>query len=260
MQTLFCLLLLSVTGSYACVYSQSYWLSNASHPWPTNVYPLNQPLCGLSWHTLMHLNTSQVKDSRSTYWLLAFHQLCTAVLNLQTKQEASSSSPLPSSVTLSTRFIFDSMQRQCRNMSGWVQESQRDEIIAAHLSRIIQFNHAGQPCDPMSVLPFSFTQQPQLFFLGYNESEQSEAKRQAEVINHIYKVQTILVIFCSLAVLIIVLLGIRVIMLKNMRREYSCCRDTVEVGFYNASGIDEDDFEVVGQESDSPRFSKEKEH
>lgn len=252
------ILLFFTAYTEACVYSQSHWLSNASEPWPTSLYPLNQPLCGISWYTLMHLNTSQVRETGSTYFLLAFHQLCTAVLNVDI---SSTSSSIPSDVSLSINVIYDSMQRYCTNMSGWVLESQKDNVLAGHLSRLIQFNHAGAPCDPISALPFSFTQSPQLFFLGYNETEQSEAKRQAEVIQHIYKVQTLLAVFSTMALFLIFIQIIYIVMLKNMRREYSCCKEYTEVGFYDVSGAD--DFVINGSgeecvELDSPRNHKEK--
>lgn len=245
-----------ITESEACVYSQSYWLGNVSEPWPSDVYPLNQAVCGLSWRTLMHLNTSQVRDSGATYWLLAFHQLCTAALNLHT-QEASSSA-VPSSVSLSINVIFDSMQRHCASMSAWVVENEQDTVLSTHLRRLIQFNHAGTPCDSTAALAFSFTQSPQLFFLGYNESEQNEAKRQAEVIHHVFKVQTILATFSGFAAFLVVpMLVIYIVMLKNTRREYSCCRDTTEVGYYDASGAD--DFNINDdQELDTIRHVKEK--
>lgn len=224
----------------ACVYSQSYWLSNASEPWPETEYPFNKPLCGVSWRTLMHLNTSQVKDAGATHWLLAFHQLCTAILNMQQQQP---SSIIPSSTVLSSLVILDSMERKCDNMSGWVLENAQDAVLSAHLRKLIEFNHAGEPCDPVSALPFSFTQSPQLFFLGYNETEQGEAKRQAELTQQFYKIQTILTVSSALSLSSVIALGIYCIMLRKRSRSYFCCREksdcSLEGESYSVSGIDD---------------------
>lgn len=236
---LYTILLVSIVStSQACVYSQSYWLSNASLPWPMDTAPLNQPLCGVTWQTLMYLNTSQVRESGSTQWLLAFHQLCTAALNLRTQQQ--SSSLIPSSVTLSVNAVYDSMERRCDNLSGWVAEQEQDTVLSAHLRTIMQYNHGGEACNPTNSLPFSFTQSPQLFFMGYNETEEEEASRQAEVMAHIYKIQGSMVVYSSLVTFFIIpALAIYIIILRNKRREYSWFMASEESTVYNVSGVDD---------------------
>lgn len=228
--------------------------------------PLNQLLCGVSWQTLMYLNTSQVRESGSTQWLLAFHQLCTAALNLRTQQ--SSSSVIPSGVTLAVNAVYDSMERRCGNLSGWVTEQAQDSVLSAHLRTIMQYNHGDEACNPTNSQPFSFTQSPQLFFMGYNETEEEEASRQAEVMAHIYKIQGSLVVYSSLATFFIIpALVIYIIMLRNKRREYSWFKATEENTVYNVSGVDEtitldteedDAHDSNDFEPSSPRLAKQK--
>ena len=261
MQVLASLLFLFTFTDAYCVYSQSHWLSSASEPWPVTT----ETLCGVPWQTLMRINTSQVKNIGAVYWIIDFHQLCTAVLNLHS-EETTTSAVLPSSVALATTIVADSMARWCDNMSGWVEETRRDTVLAGHLYEIIEFNHVGTPCDPISALPFSFTQSPQLFFLGYNDTEESEAARQIAVINHIYKIQTVLVVFSTLSFFLIVVLSIYVIMLMNKRRVYWCCSSVGQeeemFTSYVLSGVDEDaSHGEAGSDMDSPRVvEKEKKH
>lgn len=234
----FTLLLVLVTATQPCVYSQSYWLSNASQPWPMDTSPLNQPLCGVDWPTLMRLNTSQARETAATQWLLAFHQLCTAALNLRS-QEPSSSSSMPSGVRLSVLAVFDSMERWCDNMSGWVIEVTQDNVLGAHLRTLIQYNHGGVACN---TLPFSFTQSPQLFFMGYNVTAQDEAARQAELMAHIYKIQSMGVIYASfLTIFVIPSLAIYIVMLRNKKREYTWFKTKEESTIYSVNGDDGDD-------------------
>lgn len=217
---------------HGCIHTQSYWLSNASVPWPSNP-PLNQPLCGLSWSALMHLNASQVRDTASLRWLLAFHQLCTATLNLQTQSDTTSS--LPSSVALSITVVFDSMQRQCDNLASWATASIQDGVLAGHLLTLMTYNHGSTPCKPPNALPFSFTQSPQLFFLDYNETHED----QAELVAHTYRIQTFLIIFSVFtAFLVIPGLILYIIMLRNRKRDYSCFSIADLSHTLDASGTD----------------------
>jgi len=259
------LLICLVSPGQTCVYSQSYWLSNASNPWPVDTAPLNLPLCGVAWQTLMYLNTSQVRESGSTQWLLAFHQLCTAALNLRVQQQQQSSL-IPSSVALSITAVYDSMERRCDNLSGWVTEQEQDAVLGAHLRTIMQYNHGGEACNPTNSLPFSFTQSPQLFFMGYNETEEEETSRQAEVMAHIYKIQGSMVVYSSFITFFVMpALMIYIIMLRNKRREYSWFMASEESTVYNVSGVDDniildDDTADEGNdfEPSSPRLVKQK--
>ena len=232
----------------ACVYSQSYWLSDASKPWPTAAI-LNQSLCGLSWHTLMHLNTSQTREPGAMHWLLAFHQLCTACLNHCKEEETQPTPPLlPSSITLSIEVIFDSMQRSCHDMYRWTQEVARDQVLSGNLKRLIEYNHGAKVCKPVL---FSFTYEPQLFFLGYNETEQSETLRQATERQRLYKTQTVLGAFLVCAILLIVGLVLYIIIIHKKRRDYSFFRAATEPETYNASGCDQN---VIIEEEEHGSF------
>lgn len=196
----------------------------------------------------MYLNTSQVREAAATQWLLAFHQLCTAALNLRMEQ-ASSTSLLPSSVALSVSTVFDSMQRKCDNLTGWVLEQTQDTVLASHLRAIMAYNHGGAACKLTDALPFSFTQSPQLFFRGYNETEEEEAARQAAVMAHIYKIQGGLVVCMTILVFIVFALLIYIVMIRNKRREYSCFKATEENIVYSVSGAE--DIKIEDSESDS---------
>lgn len=229
------ILLLNLYNIEACVYSQSYWLSNVSEPWPlTSSSLLSQPLCGISWYKLMHLNTSQTRDAGSMHFLLGFHQLCTACLNMCI--DDNSGSVLPSSVSLATVVIFDSMQRYCHNLQGWVDEVAQDRILSNNLKILVEYNHGENVCDPVL---FSFTHEPQLFFLSYNETEQGEAIRRAIAIQELYRTHTFLTVFsCFSAFLIIPGLVLYIIMIHNKRRQYTLFKSATEIDTYDASGTD----------------------
>lgn len=248
------LLLTGEAAATGCVYSQSYWLSNASNPWPMDTSPLNQPLCGVDWQTLMLLNTSQVRETGATQWLLAFHQLCTAALNLRSQQGGGGGGGggMPSGVALSVLAVFDSMERWCDNMSGWVLEEAEDSVLGAHLRTLMQYNHGGVACNPTNTLPFSFTQQPQLFFMGYNTTAEEEEAHQAEVMAHIYKIQSAGVVYASfITIFVIPALAIYIVMLRNKRREYSWFKANEENTVYSVSGPDD---EVMLDEEDSDTY------
>lgn len=224
--------------SDACVYSQSYWLSKASEPWPSAPM-LNQSLCGISWYSLMHLNTSQTREQGPMHWLLAFHQLCTACLNLCKEQEIeghdTTTSLLPSGVALSIEVIFDSMQRSCQDMLKWTNEVATDSVLSGNLKRLIAYNHGPKVCSPVL---FSFTQEPQLFFLGYNETEQRESQRHTTEHQHLYRTQSVLGGLLGCAILLILALVLYIIIIHKRRREYSLFKTATEPETYNASGCE----------------------
>jgi len=222
----------------ACVHTQSYWLSNSSEPWPSSPL-LNQPLCGLSWYQLMHLNTSHTREPGPMHWLLAFHQLCTAHLNLCI-EAGQASSGLRSSVALSIDVVFDSMQRYCDDLYAWTNQVVQDQILAGNLRRIIEYNHASKVCNPIL---FSFTHEPQLFFTGYNETEQEETRRLQNERQHIYNVNTALSIFLGCAILLIIGMGLHIIVIYRKRRQYSLFKSAVESETYNASGCEQHDLD-----------------
>lgn len=245
--TIYLLLALLALVSEACIYSQSYWLSNVSEPWPTSPL-LSQPLCGLSWYKLMHLNTSQTREEGPMHYLLAFHQLCTACLNMC--KEESGGSFLPSSVKLSIAVIFDSMQRYCDNMQGWVREVERDSVLAANLKTLIVYNHGENVCDPVL---FSFSYEPQLFFLGYNETQKSEMARQVEEREGLYRRQSLLTLSFTVAVFVILALIIYAIMLYNRKRDYTFFRTSHESETFCASGPEGalEELESFGDDDDA---------
>ena len=244
----------------SCIYSQSHWLRNISEPWPTTPL-LNQSLCGVSWYALMHLNTSQTRDGAAMHWLIAFHQLCTAVLNVNLLQEGTSpqgnTGQLPSPLALAIDVIFDSMQRYCDNLAGWISAVNQDTVLQHNLATIVRYNHGSNVCEPVS---FLFTQEPQLFFLDYNDTEQAEMMRQANVMKHLYRIQMWLILFsCLSGFLVIPALVIYIIMIRNEKREYFFFRPT-EAETYNASGGEGNMQEISYEEEleDSPRSTKEK--
>jgi len=205
----------------------------------------------------MHLNTSQTREQGPMHWLLAFHQLCTACLNMCVEESAGDGSGLRSSVGFAIEFIFDSMQRSCDDMYGWTQEVARDQVLAGNLRRIIEYNHGSRVCKPVL---FSFTHEPQLFFRNYNESEQEETLRQANERQHMYKVNAVLSILLGGAVLLIIALGLWVILIYRRRRSYSLFKAATEPETYDASGCDHPDrkTEIELSDDDDENYRKSK--
>lgn len=185
----------------------------------------------------MHFNTSQTREPGAMHWLLAFHQLCTARLNLCIEEEESGQQGLllPSSLALSIEVIFDSMQRYCDDMYVWTQQVAQDKVLSGNLKKLIEYNHGPRVCKPVL---FSFTHEPQLFFMGYNETEQSESERQATERQRLYNIQTGMGVCLVGAILLIIALSGYILLIYKKKREYSVWKTATEPETYNASGCD----------------------
>jgi hypothetical protein len=240
---LFFLLFLTITwGHETCIHTQGYWLSNASLPWPlspfTNRSLQESTLCGISWSTLMFLNASQAHDPNALEWLLAFHQLCTATLNWY-ERPPNTTSILATDVELAIDFIHDSMQRRCDNITSWTLAYHMDSVLRSKMNILVRYNHLNKVCEnaQQDSLAFAFEDAPELFIINYTNDT---ARHEAEVLTHLYKIQTLLVIFALVVGFVCIpLLFVYILMLRNQKREYSLFPTTTEMHTFNASGGDE---------------------
>lgn len=211
MSVLFLMLTIVYIASSTCLYTQSHWLDNSSMPWPHDLE--KETMCGLSYHRLMHLNVSQSASSDSFYWLLVFHQLCTIKLSLAME---SSSTTMPSTQTLLTDFLLDSMSHRCDNLSNWVEETRTDPIILSSLNDLLLTIRQSPSCEEKTT-PFEIDRY--LLFLDYNES--AIASERDETMGRTYRMNNLLIGVSSLAYFLIIPgLFLCVTMLRDKQREY----------------------------------------
>jgi len=221
MLLLFLLLLSSwaVDAQPQCVYSQFYWLRQPLSAWPAPLQ--SQTMCGAPWYSVLQTELYQLPNASQRPWLLAFHLMCTAALNAQPASAYGN-------VTLEIATLTDSLERSCESASNWTLGT-RAQSALDHLSAFSrgQLLPLYPPCGnefANLTTTFSFANVSDLFLitLPNNETVPAGSPFFDEMIVHVYKIQTLLIVFTVLTALCIVpVLIMYVLFLKNKKRDYA---------------------------------------
>ncbi len=211
-----CLLLftLFLVSFQSCVHNQYYWLGQASFSWPAldnDVSPASLSMCGSQWYDLMQRNASQVTDSNLQYWLMSFHQVCTATLNLAVDAIVSKQ------VAIATALVRDSMERSCDNLVDWTIRALADNQTQSALQTLIGYNSESTCEKDLTSSLFSFSTAPELFVVDYNAT----ALEMRELGQRVVKMTSILTTYTVvMSLLFAMLVVIMYLVYKSKKREY----------------------------------------
>lgn len=208
-------LLLFVYSLQCCVHNQYYWLGQTALAWPTmanSVSPATLSMCGSQWYDLMQWNASQVSDSYLQYWLISFHQVCTATLNQEVDVIVSKE------VAIAIGFVRDSMERKCQNLTDWAVSALSDNQTQNALQTLINYNTESTCETGLTRNLFSFANSPELFVVDYNAT----ALAMRDLAQYILKLTTIITIYTIvMIILLVIIVIIFVVVYKNKKREWA---------------------------------------
>jgi hypothetical protein len=208
-------LLLFVYSLQCCVHNQYYWLGQSALAWPTmanSVSPATLSMCGSQWYDLMQWNASQVSDSYLQYWLISFHQVCTATLNQEVDVIVSKE------VAIAIGFVRDSMERKCQNLTDWAVSALSDNQTQNALQTLINYNTESTCETGLTQNLFSFANSPELFVVDYNAT----ALAMRDLTQYIAKLTTIMTIYSIvMIILLVIIVIIFIVVYKNKKREWA---------------------------------------
>lgn len=87
---------------------QRYWALNTTE-WPTTT----SSLCGVSWRSIINIETSRMANPLNQYWVIAAHQYITANLNKLATPTNNTR------VEATILWLGDSLERVCPALSTW---------------------------------------------------------------------------------------------------------------------------------------------
>lgn len=251
------LFIITLTDAY-CTYTQNYWLTQP------NAWSLleasssqNWTLCNTQWYSLMSLDTLQLRDFGSAYFLMNFHQVCTTTLNIALIESTydsnlSEMNPLDeyynvSHISASMAILLDSLQRGCQNATQWSQEAIQDPLIGGLYRTLSAFNDGisqpGSCSDEFSLVqPFSLQNTTSLFTGDF-----TIYPFDINLVTKIYHTQTGLFIVSALAYLFILPLLAFYISLLYSGRTCICINRLITEEIYEMKQFDD----IVASENEN---------
>lgn len=235
----------AATGDGACnLYTQQYWRDAAQ--WPDSVQDAR--MCGTRWHELMRLETHQMTSEADALWLLGFHQLCQAQLNVLALPARARAWQINASLL----FVGDAMERQCGALADWLAYyGAADGLYREHLARLAVFNRyitAEAACDADNVTRFAFTGAAAALFVTSGERDPVDGALVARQ----YRVTGVLFLACLFAYCVALpLAALAILMLRRRDRQYVFyARDTDAATGARPVGQSESEIEMADMDGD----------
>lgn len=181
-------------------------------------------LCRSPWCTLLLVEPDGMLMPEQRPWLLAARQYVCASLNQQRQQWKT-----PDAVNASVRFMGDSLEQSCGNMSQWRLSR---ELSDAFLT-LYQFNHhtellcstptQGQGQAPMD--SFYYTRAPDILVLRqqYQRDVNASTARITSALNSAYSVNLTLLVLLILFVFASVIMALKMVAERSANRHWIWC-------------------------------------